>query len=205
MLADAAVFRFGTPDLIEDPFPHFCATDVLAETMQAALLRWFRTGAPWRLVETDFYEQWEFSLLHAKLPEALSPLVRPDALAELRSVVEQQFGTTLGERMTAVAHRLLPGQRIGIHNDYLPGEETHRITIQINQELTDDDGGLFLLFNSFDPGDVHSILRPISGTAIGFEISERSHHAVSRIHGGERYTLVFSFFGDDPAARRDSA
>ena len=51
-----------------------------------------------------------------------------------------------------------------------------------------------MLFNSDNPKDIHRIVRPISGSAIGFEIGENSNHAVSRLHGGERYTLVYSFY-----------
>ena len=88
----------------------------------------------------------------------------------------------------------MPGQRIAIHNDYLIGEETHRLIVQVNRGLKDEDGGFFMLFNSFDASDVHRVLRPIHGSAIGFEISPASHHAVSRLYGEERYTLVYSFY-----------
>jgi hypothetical protein len=93
-----------------------------------------------------------------------------------------------------VAHKLLPGQRIAIHNDYLVVEETHRLTIQLNRGLSDADGGFFMLFNSGDPADIHRVLRPVRNTAIAFMISPESYHAVSRLHGGVRYTLVYSFY-----------
>ena len=96
---------------------------------------------------------------------------------------------------------MIPGQRIAIHNDYLGGHESHRLTIQFNRGLRDRDGGLFVLFNSDDPKDIHRIIRPVAGSGLGFEIGENSNHAVSRLHHGVRYTLVFSFHaqpGDDP-------
>ncbi len=98
------------------------------------------------------------------------------------------------DRTMLVAHRLMPGQRIAIHNDHLTGGETHRLTIQLNRGLRDEDGGFFMLFNSSDPKDIHRIIRPVTGSGIGFEIGRNSNHAVSRLHGGERYTLVYSFF-----------
>jgi 2OG-Fe(II) oxygenase superfamily len=106
----------------------------------------------------------------------------------------RSFEVRLEEKVTLVAHKLVPGQRIAIHNDYLVGEETHRLTVQLNRGLCDADGGLFLLFNSSDASDIHRILRPLSGSAIAFAIGPDSHHAVSRLHSGERYTLVYSFY-----------
>ena len=51
-----------------------------------------------------------------------------------------------------------------------------------------------MLFNSDDARDVHRILRPAAGSTIGFAIGPASHHAVSRLYGGTRYTLVYSFY-----------
>ena len=56
---------------------------------------------------------------------------------------------------------------------------------------------LYMLFNSADASDVHRIFPPANDSAVGFAISPKSHHAVSTVHGGERFTLVFSFYGAD--------
>jgi hypothetical protein len=176
------------------PFRYVLAERCIAPALERALLDWFETEAPWRLVETDFYEQYEFSVLDQMLPASVEPLAEGDGLATIRAAMESLFEVRLDRRMMLVAHKLLPGQRIAIHNDYLVGEETHRLTVQLNRGLSDEDGGLFMLFNSFDTSDIHRILRPVSGSAIAFAISPDSHHAVSRLHGGERYTLVYSFY-----------
>ena len=176
------------------PFRYFLAERCLEQALLQRLLSWFEDGAPWRLVETDFYEQYEFSLRHVELPEEVAEIVGHDFLGQLRATMEEAFGTKLQERVLAVAHKLVPGQRIAIHNDYLVGEETHRLTLQLNRGLRDEDGGFFMLFNSDDASDVHRIVRPICGSGLGFEIGPVSYHAVSRLHGGERYTIVFSFY-----------
>jgi hypothetical protein len=176
------------------PFRYFLARRCLTPMLEQALLAWFEADAPWRLVETDFYEQYEFSLLDVALPASVSWLTSPESITALRRQMATMFVVDFEDRMTLVAHQLLPGQRIAIHNDYLEGEETHRLTVQLNRGLRDEDGGLFMLFNSFDAADVHRIIRPISGSGIGFEIGANSHHAVSRMHAGERYTLVYSFY-----------
>lgn len=175
------------------PFPYFLADHCLADNVQQATLDWFEGGAPWKLASTDFYEQYEFSLLDAEHPESVAHLVSRAGLDTMREVVESTLNCSLTERIELVAHKLVTGQRIGIHNDFLVGQETHRLTIQLNRGLTDDDGGFFMLFDSFDATDVHRVTRPLSNSGIGFEIGPSSHHAVSRVHGGSRYTLVYSF------------
>jgi len=189
-------FDIGRPDLQPKPFAHVVLDRCIEPAAEAALLSWFEVEAPWRLVETDFYEQYEFSLLHEPLPPAITRLFGPVPLDHLRQQMARTFDTTLTRRVSAVAHKLVPGQRIAIHNDYLMGEETHRLTVQLNRGLTEDEGGFFMLFNGLDPADVYSVHRPVSGTGIGFAIGPDSHHAVSRMHGGERFTIVFSFYAE---------
>ena len=181
-------------ELHDAPFRYFLARCSLVPEIEHTLLEWFESDAPWQLVETDFYEQYEFRMLDVALPESVSPLASPDNFSVLRREMEEIFDVAFDERVLLVAHKLVPGQRIAIHNDYLVGKETHRLTIQLNRGLRDEDGGLFMLFDSFEPSDIHRIIRPICGSVLGFEISENSHHAVSLLHGGERYTLVYSFY-----------
>ena len=186
----------STLDFMDFPFPYFVIQRCLGHDFEQAILEWFDADAPWKLVETDFYEQFEFSLLHTSLPRALASLVEPKSLCALRKTMGTLFNQEFSDRMTVLAHKLVPGQRIAIHNDHLEGHETHRLTIQINRGLQDDNGGYFVLFNTSDPGDIHRILRPISGSALGFEIGENSNHAVSKLHSGQRYTLVYSFYAN---------
>jgi len=183
------------------PFRYFIIRSCLSIGIQEELLKWFESEAPWRLVETDFYDQYEFSLLDAVLPKNIKQLVSSDNLLELRSAVAKIFNTSFEDKITLVAHKLIPGQRIAIHNDYLGGGETHRLTVQLNRGLKDENGGLFVLFNSFNPSDIHRVLRPLSGSGIGFEIGSNSNHAVSRMQHGERYTLVYSFYSQPHAVQ----
>jgi len=189
----------SAPELVALPFRYFLAQQCLDRGVEQALLEWFESDAPWKLAETDFYEQFEFSLLHSSLPQPLASLVDPRSLSALRNAMGSIFGLEFSDRMSVLAHKLVPGQHIAIHNDFLEGHETHRLTIQVNQGLQDHDGGLFVLFNTSDPSDIHRILRPVSGSALGFEIGEKSNHAVSRVLRGRRYTLVYSFYANQDA------
>ena len=111
--------------------------------------------------------------------------------------MEELFATSLHRCVSVLAHKLAPGQHIGIHNDMRNGGESHRFTVQINRGFIDADGGHFMLFASADPRNIHRILRPVHNTALAFAISKDSHHAVSKQYGGTRFTLVFSFFAKD--------
>lgn len=191
------LLRLTSLEVFAEPFPYFTAAEGLSEGVSSAILEWLETEAPWRLVETDFYEQHELSLWGVETPPALGFLTGQSFLDSLRSKVESVFGAQLGKRIDCTAHRLISGQRIRIHNDFIPGAETHRVLVQLNRGWHDDQGGFLMFFNSRDPSEVHRVFSPVHNSAVGFAISEASHHAVSTIHGGERFTLVFSFYGRD--------
>jgi Rps23 Pro-64 3,4-dihydroxylase Tpa1-like proline 4-hydroxylase len=177
------------------PFPYFTAAEGFGDSLSRAILDWLETEAPWALVVTDFYEQHEFSLSDVSLPLHLAFLKGRPFVDDLRSRVERIFNVRLGEAVDCTVHKLVPGQRIRIHNDFIPGEATHRVLVQLNRGWRDDQGGFLMFFNSDDPADIHRVFSPTHDSVVGFAISEASHHAVSLVHGGERFTLVFSFYG----------
>jgi len=195
-IATARALNFSSVETFSEPFPYIVSSEAFSEGMSLRILDWLGTYLPWKLVETDFYEQYEFSLFDVDLPLDLSFLKETSFLNSLRSEIKGLFNASLGSRVDITAHKLIPGQRIRIHNDYLPGQETHRLLIQLNRNWADDMGGFLLFFNSADPSDVHRVFRPIHNSLVGFAISPNSNHAVSTIHGGERFTLVYSFYGN---------
>ena len=184
----------GLVECCDTPFRYFLARQCLAPHTEKSLLKWFESHAPWKLVVADFYEQFQFCMSDTSVPQNISHLVSSDNLTKLRLEMEQLFHVSFDDQINLVAHKLVPGQRIAIHNDFLKGEETHRLIVQINHGLRDEDGGFFILFNTEDPKDIHRIFRPIARSGIGFEICENSNHAVSQLYGGVRYTLVYSLY-----------
>ena len=178
-----------------DPFPYVLSLESLEWDASYQVLAWFESGAPWRLVETDFYEQFEFSLLDAQLPPELIFLQTPDFLTTVRSRVADLFGTVLGERVDVTAHRLVPGQRIRLHNDFIACAETHRLLIHLNRDWKDENGGFLLFFRSGNPSGTPKVFRPVHNSAVAFAITPESYHAVSALYAGERFTLVYSFYG----------
>jgi Rps23 Pro-64 3,4-dihydroxylase Tpa1-like proline 4-hydroxylase len=189
------VMDFSSAKMFLRPFQYFVAPLAFSPSVSPSILSWLETSAPWKLVKTDFYEQFEFSLLDVKTPSAVIFLRDRLFLEDLRKQMEGLFRTQLSERVDVTAHKLVTGQHIQLHNDFIAGEETHRLLIQLNQGWKESDGGFLLFFNSTDPGDVHKVLKPISNSAVGFAISPESNHAVSTVYDGERFTLVYSFYG----------
>lgn len=175
------------------PFPHFSATSVLSNDLAVKLYNWFLSTAEWNLVETDFYEQYEFSLLNIKLQEDLKCLIERDFLTIIENQFTASFNVKGFELVDVVAHKLVNSQHIGVHNDFINGEETHRMLIQINPHWKEEHGGYLLLFNSSDSKDMAKVVSPINNTAFGFEISKKSHHAVSKIYDFTRFTIVYTF------------
>lgn len=152
-----------------------------------------RFEAPWRLKVASFYEQWELSIDDASLPGGLEYLLKDEFVDALRERMVTPLTVARLDLVEVTAHRLVEGQTIRIHNDYLEGRETHRLLIQLNDGWTDENGGMLMLFGSASNQDLKRVVRPLHGSAFSFEISPASYHAVSTIHGGERFTLVYSF------------
>jgi hypothetical protein len=195
--ADARATALSAPSLNNQlfshtPFRHAMLTACFSAATGEYLLRWLETDAPWVAKRTDFYEQFEFSCWDSVSPAA-AYLTSTLVLDQVRDAMTGMFGVSFDDEVSIVCHKLVHGQHIGIHNDYLDDrDETHRLTIQVNRGLADADGGVLMLFNSDDAADIHRLLRPEHLSALAFEISPQSFHAVSQIHSGERYTIIYS-------------
>ena len=193
-LADKHLLDLANTEAFTAPFPYFASPQALSLELSFELLTWLENDAPWKLVETDFYEQYEFSFFDVQLPTDLKFLTSPEYLSHIKNRVESLFTVKLNAHIDFTAHKLIPGQRIRIHNDYIPSCETHRLLIQLNRGWDDENGGLLMFFNSHNPSDINKIFRPMHNSSVGFAISPDSHHAVSTIHKSERYTTIFSFY-----------
>jgi hypothetical protein len=178
--------------IFDNPFVHATSGRCLPFEMGDAVLTWLETDAPWRLKQTDFYEQFEFDCKDSR--SAVASFLRSAMVLDLvRSEMEDIFAKAFEDEISVVCHKLVQGHRIGIHNDYLDGdEETHRLIVQLNRALSEDDGGFLMLFGSDDAADVRKVLRPLHLGYFAFEISKDSFHAVSKIHSGVRYSLIYS-------------
>jgi Domain of unknown function (DUF6817)/2OG-Fe(II) oxygenase superfamily len=190
-----AITYIATAETRRRPFRYFISQQVLSPDSAGHLLHWLETGAPWHLHQGAFFEQYECNLLGVPTPSGCAPLFGQKELNELKGRMEALLGTELADRIEIVAHKLLPSQGIGIHNDEPHDDlETHRFILQINRGWSDENGGHLLLFNSKNPSDIHAVVRPTHNTGIGFAMSDRSYHAVSDVRHGIRYTVIYSFW-----------
>ena len=187
----------GTLRVFHEPFPYFTANAILDQDSISSLLCWFEADASWKLVETDFYEQHELELGRDEPKGPLDFLTNRSFLEKVRKEAGGLFGASFSERIEWVVHKLLPGQRIRIHNDLLDGGETHRVILHMNRGWSMSKGGFLMFFNGPDPADVHRVLMPLNGSLVGFEISEKSSHAVSLVLDGERFAIVYSLYASN--------
>src|SRR6185436_11660817 len=111
-------------EIFSQPFPYMVSPKTFSEDKSREILNWFEREAPWKLVETNFYEQYEFSFDDVQLPIHLSFLREENFLSELKTRIECLFQSNLSDRIDLTAHKLISGQRIRIHNDFIPGQET---------------------------------------------------------------------------------
>ena len=177
------------------PFDHFVGQGVQPGDCQE-WLDWLETDAPWKLTTTEFYEQYEFSLLQVSLVPGIRRLVCLTTLVALRRRMSWYFRQPLAERVDVTAHKLVPEQTIRIHNDFIPGGESCRLLLQLNRGWEPPHGGYLMFFGGPEPETVGKVVEPRHGSVQAFAISPRSYHAVSTVHGGERFTLVYSFYAD---------
>lgn len=184
---------FDNVEFGDIPYEHFVAPAAMPSRCLDCLA-WLEEEAPWTLTTTEFYEQYEFSLRDVALPPYLQQLVCPDALASLRRQLCEQFGKHLSEGVDVTAHKLVCGQTIRIHNDFIPGGESHRLLLQLNRGWKPKHGGYLMLFSGPEPESVSKVIEPFNGSIHGFSISPQSYHAVSTVHSGQRFTIVYSFY-----------
>lgn len=184
---------FHGATISSEPFPAMRMPRFLPDGLSDATLEWLETSAPWRLRTESFYEQYEFSLLGMTLPDHLAALTQDTFLGALESSLCRGFDIDGLVLVDVTAHLLDPGKTIRIHNDYLGGEETHRLLIQFNSGWTEDMGGLLMLFSGDGPEHLADVLLPEHGSAFAFEISPSSFHAVSTVRAGRRFTIVYTF------------
>jgi hypothetical protein len=178
-----------------EPYPFLVSGEALDPALADNVLAWLESGVEWRLHEGGFYEQWECVLLRAVAPPSCARLLSRDALAGLTRRIGDAFGADLSDRLTVIAHKLLRGQAIGVHNDDPdPGFETHRLVVQLNRRTEQDAGGELRVHFSNRQDDVALSLAPVHNSAFGFAMSPKSFHSVAPMQDWARYTIVFSFW-----------
>ena len=193
----ARLFKPQSLQVYRNPFHYFTAAAALDEDLVSSLLMWLESEACWKLVEADFYEQHELCWTDGQLPASVSFLKSPVFLDAMRQEVGDIFHQSFAAHVDWTIHKLIAGQRIRIHNDLLTTGETHRVIIHLNRGWSLAQGGFLMLFNSATLPDVHRILMPLTESVVGFAISKKSNHAVSKVLDGDRFAVVYSLYADN--------
>lgn len=178
------------------PYRHVFIPEVFEAGFAESLARDIES-LPWRLATTDFYEQYEDSLIDTERPyagtalDALREMAMSPEFADLISSVTAQGPL---EVVDVACHRSIAGQQIGIHNDFYPEGEVCRFTIHLNPDWSLKEGGLFVTFAASDSAAVRAAYLPAMNSALLFEISPASFHAVTEVTAARpRYSIVVSF------------
>lgn len=185
--------RFDNLFATDQPFPYFIVPQLFCSAAANEIAMLLEAESNWALIEADFYEQFEISVYDLPPTNALRTLIEADTIAAISDQLCQQFKRRQMTISDATLHRLVPGQSIGIHNDYISSKETHRLIIHLSRQWEESNGGYFVLFSDSSAENVRELVRPVLNSAIGFEISENSHHAVSKVFDTDRYSVVYSF------------
>ena len=182
---------------VPKPFPHFAIPDLFDADTASAVLNWLEQDVPWTVESRKFYVQDVCTGVTQRASGSPAAVVgAPETLQCMRKHLERIFGVTLNtSHFDLVAHRMLPGHRIGIHTD-TPGyeTETHRLLINLNAGFDDEQGGHLILLDMSDLEDSAVVVRPVHNSAVGMEFSDHSWHCVDEIKSGKRYSLVYSFW-----------
>lgn len=192
--------------LMTDPFPHFVLPNLFDDATAGNILRWLEEEAPWAVESRAFYLHHgcaNLAALTAGGPAAA--VAAPETLRLMRQHLARVFGVGLrADRSEVNAHRMLPGHRIGLHNDSpVRGTETHRLLINLNSGFDDAHGGHLVLLDPRAPEESAVIVRPLHNSAVAMEFSDRSWHCVDEIRAGKRYSIIYSFWRDQ--AHEDAA
>jgi Rps23 Pro-64 3,4-dihydroxylase Tpa1-like proline 4-hydroxylase len=192
-MPESKVIALADLEYIQTPFPHFTSSAMFRKGLENLIFDWFESTDKWDFTQTDFYTQYEICLSGEALPSELQFLTSTETINILTTKLSGLFQNKGLNLVDVTAHKLVDGHRMGVHNDLIGEEETHRLIVQINPNWQQENGGFLLFFNSEMPDDVFAVIKPLNNSAVGFEISERSFHAVSTVYNFNRYTIVYTF------------
>jgi Rps23 Pro-64 3,4-dihydroxylase Tpa1-like proline 4-hydroxylase len=192
MHADLAI-KLAIAEKRDLPFKHLFVTDVLSPINFSKIDNWLSSESRWRLSRQKFYEQYEMGFPQVTLPKSTEFIVSPRFLGAVIAGMSKHFQRNFLSRVEVAAMKLTCGQGIGLHSDIsYPQRETHRLIMYFGSEEPVSSGGNLVIFSGPTESNVAAIFPRTPNSAIAFEISNHSYHAVSEVVKGNRLSLVFS-------------
>ncbi|MFO1397404.1 MAG: 2OG-Fe(II) oxygenase family protein [Burkholderiales bacterium] len=145
----------------------------------------------WSEAVQEFYRQREADLRGIT---CYDELFNEYTRAVIAGAVGRFFGMPISPDFDVAAHKMIPGDFIGVHTDANTFRETHRMTITLNDNWSVDEGGVLLALNGGDLRSIRDAWLPTANNGFLFEVSERSFHAVTPVIGKRpRYSLILTF------------
>lgn len=182
------------------PYKYFVFEDIFLSDEVYKIEQFLSHSILWKLHIEDFYEQYEHKMSRKNEDEYLFFKYGEN----IKKLLEEGFNVQLSHDYEIVAHKLIEGQHISIHNDSpILGRETHRLVVNLNKDFTDENGGHFYICSERNSNSIEKILRPVSNTGFAFEACKNSYHAVGKVLKQERISLVYSFWhiGNTPGIK----
>jgi hypothetical protein len=182
------------------PFAHFRAAPALSERLASDLLSWMERAEGWRRHANDVYRSATIHLSPANAPRAVR-LFEDGHLAQVKAVAEAAFTCRFRQEVFVSANRHAPGDAVGMHNDHVePASRdrfffTHRLVMYLNPDWQPEHGGVLQLHGRH--GAVEVRIDPLHNTCVGLAMGRHSHHSVTAIAQGSRYSLVFGLVTAD--------
>lgn len=176
------------------PFEHCVMNEILSDAEEANILAAFEFETRWQRREEHFYTHSSIDLSQIKPSPVYTPLCGRERLSLLRMIIGKVFHTICSKEVRVWAHRLAPGDGIGIHNDNCESEI--RLVLQINRRWDPNFGGLSVLLSKKEKHTLEKIYVPKSNSAIAFATTKSSYHAVTEVMEGERFSVVYVFTRD---------
>lgn len=154
----------------------------------------------WKRHETDWFSQDDMHLDDNKieiLPQSLDNLAYVLLSEHFQKYIQAITGFHSLCQPSLVAHRMVAGDYVDVHNDFIPGGDIIRCILYFDPYvlLRKEPSGLFLALGSENVSDVIDIFQPIHNSLVIFEISPFSLHAVTKIEKGHRFSVILSYKG----------
>ncbi|GHA18954.1 hypothetical protein GCM10008090_30790 [Arenicella chitinivorans] len=193
-----SLFNLENNDLVAHPFRHSTGIGVLPNNLVRDVLIWCREYPNWKhKTLPDFLSLYSNRPAQDEIPKSISWLFSDEAFFSALRHVQKVYDVELSSQIDIQFQKMSENDYVKIHSDHhSKKKQTHRFLIHFNEGWTEENGGYFMVFGD-DNGtpnlsDNRTYL-PLSNSVFTFEISEKSHHAVSKVLKGDRYTLMYSF------------
>lgn len=173
----------------------------LENTLAYSLKKKLKDEASWKLHEESFFSQFDISWIRSGQKRVDLVDVDPALAALIRrgkEEIQSNFNSVVGDHYTVVCHKMADGQWVGPHNDSPTFDrgvlENFRLLFYVDERHVISDGGLLLLLDAIDNGNIVAGFRPVFNSAILMHLCDQSVHAVTNSKK-IRYSIVVSYWG----------